>query len=834
MCPAPADRNDFQPDEGAAQGAADARHEILLAILAGQGRQIALTGPRGAGKSALLEAARQQALASGRAAVLVRALGECAPPLSALEHVFGEWNVPATLEHGTSGWLEATSRRAELTARLLEAALTAAPDALWLVDDAECLDAASRELLALIQAASGERSTWVHAGTLPWPGASPLSLPGARATAGSEDPRAFPRAARDLLLHLAALGGPADVADALAVGDAAALAALVTEGWLRKDGAMVLFRDPDLGEAILADADADERREAHARVFRVLSARYLYDACSFQQRVRIALAGVQGAVWPEARPWALAAARQALGLAEAGLAETLLHGLPPGPAGQPETDEEDYLRVGILRARGDLVGARALLGTGLLSRLCQRDGELAVEVVTTAGVLAQLAGDYEEAASRYREAIAHSDRIDAAAPGVRARLFAGRLAYFRGQANDAGTHFERALDLASREAPALHGWALGLYGHWLTTHPGRLEAGLAALHEAIVINRMHGRVYHAHEALVNLGDALLANQRTEDARDAFAQCLALAERVGLGVELPVDLVNLASVELVRGDWPAAEALASRALVASQATGRRYPLGLALASLGLAEVQLGRANRGLERLQEAARLGGELGNRAVELMATAHLAEARLALGHWSAARAALVRATRLAADASLREQDARLARVHVALEALETATCTYIPAAPGTEEWVQQCLLEAARDASPLQRLLGLVCELLEARRAVMLVYDGLVPALAASTKSAGLELAEAGLWLAHQARTAGDVAIASAPQSGSTDWAIAVPLGMTTCLVGVVLVETPVPLAPPLRSALLALGRQAAPLVMAAWRKSGSYSNRPDSIPNG
>ncbi|MDB5097119.1 MAG: hypothetical protein JWM80_1540, partial [Cyanobacteria bacterium RYN_339] len=460
------------------------------------------------------------------------------------------------------------------------------------------------------------------------------------------------------------LAGLEALAEAELPGWPAAWAELLARGVLVAADGRYAFATEALHLACRDAVGPGRRQELQARAFALL-APALPDPAPLDALLIVARQAIGGRVAAGA-PCIVRAARAALALHEIDLADGLVQAAR-GWAGPVELDLE-VLAAQVARARGAVAAAREAFEGGLLDRLAARgDADLAHHHVTL-GVLRQLAGDYAGAAATYAAA------IDLGPPEarLRAHVFAGRTAVFRGRSQEAGEHFAAALALADDPALARwRGWALGSYGQWLEARGGEDRArGMALLAAAIEANRAANDVYFLHEALNNLGNAHLAAGELAPAREAFDTCRGIAARFGLLNERAFGLVNAAAVSLEAGALPAALDDARAALASARAQGRRYPEGLAAAFLGLAQVHAGDAAAGLAELDRAAGLAGAIANRYLELTVLALRAEAELALEHVPAATAAWTRATALAQETANQEQRGRLDRVGLALAVL--------------------------------------------------------------------------------------------------------------------------------------------------------------------
>ncbi|MDB5098928.1 MAG: protein kinase [Cyanobacteria bacterium RYN_339] len=455
-----------------------------------------------------------------------------------------------------------------------------------------------------------------------------------------------------------------------------------------------------------------------------------------------------------ATPWVLAAARRALGVGEvaraAGLLQRALAQSGPDLALQ-------RMLADALRFDGRIDDAMALAADAVVPTLrASGDPALAHELATL-GLLHQLQGRYDEARAAFDEAVALADAQGDVATAVRARTSLGRVAYFGGESEAAREMLARATaDARAAGLVTQLAGALGLYGYLIgATDARRVDEALGVLDEAVAANQALGDAVEELEALNLRGNLLLASSRLAEAEAAFSAGLVVSQRVGLANEEIFAHLNLGAVALERGALAAARLHGRQAAMSAERQGRKFPLSFGRAVEGLARVFEGDLAGGQALLAEGLALAREINNRYVELAIQAYTAEALIELGRFAEAERALAAARELAASTGNDEQQARLARLALALAALTDAPDAEAQlAGPGVQalRWRAFWLLrqgrfddagQAAAEAAALANEAGL--DLVEA--AARLV-EGRV-ALAAGDEQAAAEAFDAGYVLA-------------------------------------------------------------------------------------
>lgn len=736
--------------------------QAAIAALLDESGMVRLVGAEGSGKSRLLSEARAEAQLRGLNVLAAQGAGTEAPPYQALKpwlkalaagageaqtrlrpvlaRVLPELGEPAPA-------LEGMQERVRLHAAIAELAGTlAAP--LFVVDDADALDAASAELLAFLSAQATARgwrlllagraeaegavalpplsepqvlelarallgqealpeaiatslpvlaggapglaeailAHWIRTGALlrragAWELApqADLALPGGLQPALEARFAELPDTARVLARVAAGLGAAGELADLTALSglDAEAffeaLATLEAAEVLVRDETGYRFVRPAQATALAAAWDATERAAWHARAAAHFARNRTPDApdVALEHLLAVARHGLAGTAPLAAVPWVLAAVRRSLAIFATGPCEKLLD----AALASPHLPEEQAFELRILRAQwlriaGRVDEALALYEETLLAPMRAR-GDIEHEV--TYGILLQLKGRYADALAAFATAINAADTAGAARIGVRARLYAGRVAFFSGETGAAKTHLAAAVRQARAlgDSTLLAG-ALSLYGYLLaSSEAARTDEGLALLDEAIALNTALGDLVEAQEARNNQGNVYLAAGRLAEARRAFEACLVLCERMAAPNEAIFAHLNLGAVLLDLGELAAARAHAERALAMSRAQGRKFPEGFALALLGLAAMYQGELGLGAAHVAEGLALAREIKNRYLELAVLIYWIEALLHLGRFDEASGALAAARELAAATHNDEHAAKLARFE-ALHALGT------------------------------------------------------------------------------------------------------------------------------------------------------------------
>ncbi|MEB3328140.1 MAG: GAF domain-containing protein [Candidatus Sericytochromatia bacterium] len=740
--------------------------ELHRALEGQQGSLTQLVGPDGVGKSRLLAAWRAAVQLQGESTFHARGLGVEAPPYQALRpwlqalvatpgpelERLGPVLVRLLPELGVepAPLLDGAQERVRLHTAVTELALAVAPRAVWLLDDADALDPASRELVGALRSRGGGRAWhwvlgckepveaggrslvlpplseaetaelaggmlgqasipppllerlvalagglpgpteallthWVRAGALvraatgwvPAEGAS-LDLPGGLAVVLDGSFSALGAHARHVGLAAAVLGpsGPlAALASVAGLDDATffgALTELEAADTLQRDGGGYRFVRPLQAEALAATVP-----EATGVSWHSVAATWWEDrlgpqpeAASLGDAMALARHHLAGATPPRAVPWVRAAASRAHGL----------HALPsllpllertvalPDLAPADRADLQAYRTSG-LRFAGRVDEALALHEAEVLGPARAGLGGRLAEHLCTLGVLCQMKGRYAEALTAYGEAIDLAAAAGDAGTTVRAHVFAGRTAFFSGNAEVARAHLRAAIHEArATHTHAMLGAALSLYGYVLAASGAeQIPEALSLLEEAIAVNTALDNTYMLHDACNNLGNVYLMQERFLEARPVFEQCMALCERMAATTERCFALINTAAVGLELGHLKEAQGRALEALEVSRRQGRKFPEAYARALHGQASVHLGDLARAQDQLDQALKLAREIANRYLELGVMARRVEVLLHLGRFEEARQDLASARQLARETQNDEHNARFERCEAVL-----------------------------------------------------------------------------------------------------------------------------------------------------------------------
>jgi DNA-binding CsgD family transcriptional regulator len=199
---------------------------------------------------------------------------------------------------------------------------------------------------------------------------------------------------------------------------------------------------------------------------------------------------------------------------------------------------------------------------------------------------------------------------------------------------------------------------------WLGVVPAFLRADLAQydpLVRAVDLARAQGAIGILPVALFYLGVGLLAAGRWPGSAAAFTEAARLAEEAGLLVDAAGCLAGLARLEARRGD---ATTLAAEALARSRAAVLPFFGAWALHAQGEAALGRGDATAALAAFEDKRRLLAEHGVEDPDLSPDPELAEILAQLGRAEAAEAA---ARRALADAEAKGRPWALARAHRAI-----------------------------------------------------------------------------------------------------------------------------------------------------------------------
>lgn len=777
-------------------GRDDVKAEVQRALTALQPTAVWLVGGPGAGKTRLLAEVRAEAQLRGLTTFLTSGLGADGSPYQALRPWLKALAATTCSERDRlapvlarilpeigrlcglpelqpAPALEGSQEKLRLHAAVTELAIAAAPAAAWLIDDADQLDPASRELLEFMRARGGARAwRWVftaggaagaaggaagagqevQTGTdralvlapldenetltmagallgqdnLPGPvierlpaltagnpgmieavvghwlrsgalvriagrwetqAADKLDLPGglqvvldARFEGLGEDARRVGRTAA-LLGATGELPWLAGLVELPEGAFFAALAELEGAGVLVREDSAFRFVRPPQAQALAASWPEDEARRLHGAAARWLAGRIGDDprepSAALGDLLAVAnhhLAGDQPA---EGLAWAIAASRRSMVLYAINPVEPLVRkalAVPNLPA--DAFAEMQEIAAHVMRFQGHVDEALALVEQDVIPHARATASPRLADHLVTLGVCHQMKGRYPQALAAYAEAINLADAAGDVSTSVRARIFAGRTAYFSGETGAAKTSLAAAVRRArAADEQALLAGALSLYGYVLaSTDATQVSEGLAMLDESISINHRIDNLYELQEAHNNQGNVFLGTGRLSDAQRVFEKCLLLCERMASANEQIFAHLNLGAVLLELGRLADATAHARKAGDMSRKQGRKFPEAFTHAIEGLALIYQGELVVGIEHLDTGLRLAREIANRYLELNILAYRIEGLVHLGRFAQAESELAKARELAEAIQNDEQNAKLDRHAAALAVLAWST----------------------------------------------------------------------------------------------------------------------------------------------------------------
>lgn len=459
----------------------------------------------------------------------------------------------------------------------------------------------------------------------------------------------------------------------------AALAELEAAGVLVREESAFRFRRPVQAQALAATWLADEAQALHTRAARWLAARAGEPSqATLMDGLAIANHHLAGSEPLTGVPWAIAASRRSMAIFAITPVQPLVRralaldeALPP----QAMAALQELLGH-TLRFMGQVDEALAIQEQHVLPLARAESSPRLADQLVTLGILHQMKGRYPQALAAYAEAINLADAESDVPTGIRARVFAGRTAYFSGETGAARTSLGAAIRRARAvDEQALLAGALSLYGYVLaSTDATKVEEGLALLDESIVINHAIDNLYELQEAYNNQGNVFLATGRLGDAKRVFEKCLVLCERMASANETIFAHLNLGAVQLELGRLADASAHARKAGDMARKQGRKFPEAFAHAIEGLALIYQGELVGGMERLDTGLRLAREISNRYLELNIVAYRLEALIHLGRFAQAESELTKARELAAAIQNDELLPKLDRFDAALAVLTWAS----------------------------------------------------------------------------------------------------------------------------------------------------------------
>jgi GAF domain-containing protein len=732
-----------------------------------------LVGEAGAGKTRLLQEARIEAQLKGVAVLEVRGLDPDAPPYQALRpllHALLEGplavlerlgpilikllpEAPALKAAGivAAPALEGAQERLRLQLAIAELALERHSSAVWLIDDWDRLDSASRDLLAslrrqgvdrpwrwVLSASSGpadeeffniqpldEADTrlfacallgqealpepvllkisalsggqpgaigslldhWRRRGALRWSRAGwtagpdyLFEVPGGLKLALDTNFEALSEEVRRVARGAALLGSEGELLalEALFQGEQVTIfpfiraleeAGLLEIGRTVSGAASYRFARPMQAAHLLATCAVEERWEWHARAGRWLSRRLGGDpdaeAVPLAGLLAAARHHLEGNVPLEGLPWVLASVRRAIAVYELDAAESLVAQALVVPGLTPLANLTlDTYKANAVRHQGRTEEAVNLYrNSDLLERLERADHPFFLDELVTFGALLAITSAYADARPVLERAIALADQQGRMAQGVRARQFAGRVAYFAGEADTAKATMVDAIALArSADLPDLLASTLSFYGYMLSaTDLAQAAEGLELLDEAIQINRRQWNVVAENEVLNLQGNVLMAANRFEEARAAFQVGLDNAHRYGIDLDEVPARLNLGTIALELGDLTTARSEARLAAEMAGDQGRKFLHAYALALEGATLISSEPA-AGSDMFERGLAGARAIHNRYLELNVLAFGIPALVTLGRYDEAGDALALARQIARETQNVEFDPRFDR----------------------------------------------------------------------------------------------------------------------------------------------------------------------------
>ncbi|OKJ46136.1 transcriptional regulator [Micromonospora sp. TSRI0369] len=229
------------------------------------------------------------------------------------------------------------------------------------------------------------------------------------------------------------------------------------------------------------------------------------------------------------------------------------------------------LRSDLPAAQRDCETSRSLFG-----QLGDRWGQ--VHPTSLLGTLAEIHGDYDRSATRYREALRIAEHLRLWTSVSRQLACIGRLAILKGDLDEAAVSHDRALQVAqeqsSRSAVAFAGTGLAM----IARRRGDLDAAETQQRELLDWNRRAGFLPGCALALAELGfiaehrgDAVLAERRHRESLDA-ARATGDQRAVALALE------GLAGAISLGGDSRPAARLLAAARTLRESAGAPLPPG----------------------------------------------------------------------------------------------------------------------------------------------------------------------------------------------------------------------------------------------------------------
>ncbi|WP_165977116.1 AfsR/SARP family transcriptional regulator [Nonomuraea diastatica] len=208
--------------------------------------------------------------------------------------------------------------------------------------------------------------------------------------------------------------------------------------------------------------------------------------------------------------------------------------------------------------------------------------------------------------------------------------------------------YERALALARRAGWA-HGEATALQGGGVVRKQlGKPQRALPRYRRAMAIHRALGNERGESRAQNNLASAYLMLARLDRAEECLVANLPLAEAAGDRLLQALTLVNLALVRQKQARFGEALECLDKALSVARAAGLRYAVAVTYETYGWVHRDAGRHGQAVDAFARSLAIAREVENRRCQIASLSGMAEAELELGRMDSALARLEAALRLA------------------------------------------------------------------------------------------------------------------------------------------------------------------------------------------
>ncbi|HEY9722920.1 MAG TPA: tetratricopeptide repeat protein, partial [Oscillatoriaceae cyanobacterium] len=264
-------------------------------------------------------------------------------------------------------------------------------------------------------------------------------------------------------------------------------------------------------------------------------------------------------------------------------------------------------------------------------------GALLARSLNGLGKTHQLASRYDDARAAFERAARAA--TDAPLELARSHRALARLAFFAGDMPGAMQHGREAIVLVRAHAePRERAEVLAEVGETFQGSAERLQEGLACLEEAQAIARDLADPFLESTAAMARGNLQLGLGQLAAARISFARAASLFESQGNAGEALFARLNLALVAEEQGRFGLAEELSVAIATEARQANRKFPLAVALAVAGSAQVHQGQTREGLKLLEEAVQVAEAIQHKYLRAVIRQLEAPVRLLLGQWDAAR----------------------------------------------------------------------------------------------------------------------------------------------------------------------------------------------------